>query len=230
VKAALAIAALASGCTLTDSNLVATADLHADLQIVATGAGGSTASAWLFSHRAGDPPLDLESIRLVDGDTISVTSNGRSIAMEQSSLVVEYRYDATFETAAADQRYELALARTGDASAPHSTVTLPAPFTPSVPTAAARSAPLAITWSPSGSSDPIAIHITGCASAELGPLADTGSVTVPVGALVAESSDATCDLAIDVTRTRTGTLDRAYGQGGSIVAIQQRSLTLTSTP
>jgi hypothetical protein len=230
VKAALLISVLGSGCTLTDSNAVATADLHADIQILATGTGGSTASAWLLSHRDGDPPLNLESIRLVDGDAISATSNGRSIEMEQSSVVLEYRYDATFDTADADQRFELALTRAGDTSAPHSVVTLPLPFTPSVPATASRAAPLAITWSPSGSSDPIAIHLTGCASADLGPLPDTGSATVPAGVLVGDPAGATCAVAVDVTRTRTGTLDPAYGQGGSIVAIQQRSAMLTSTP
>jgi hypothetical protein len=37
-------------------------------------------------------------------------------------------------------------------------------------------------------------------------------------------------VAVEVTRTRHGTLDPAYGQGGSIAAIQQRDTTLTSAP
>lgn len=221
--------ALAAGCTPVDSNVVDTANLRADLQVLSTGDGSSTVYAWLFSHKDGDPPLNEETIRLVDDDAITAISNGSSIAMQEADLGVEYRYDATFASAEPDQSYEIALARSAEIGAPDSYVTLPDPFTLTGPTTASRSAPLTITWTPGGS-DQISINVTGCASAQLGPLPDTGTATFPVGAMVADPSDATCDLAFDVSRTRTGTLDRAYGQGGSIVAIQRRTTTITSTP
>jgi hypothetical protein len=228
----LVIAALvvAVGCTPTDSNAVTTSNLHADIQVLTTGSGGSTVSAALFSHRDGDPPLNFETIRLVDDDLLSVTSNGHSVVMDESDLVVEYQYDAAFETADAGERFDVSLDRAADTSAPHSAVTLPEPFTPNLPTTASRSAPLTLTWSPSGSADPIAIHFTGCASVDLDTIADTGAVTIPAGALVADPSTASCDVAVEVSRTRSGVLDPAYGQGGSIVATQQRNATLTSTP
>jgi hypothetical protein len=228
----LAVAALVLGvgCTPIDSNVVTTANLHADVQVLTTGSGGSTVSAALFSHRDGDPPLNFETIRLVDDDLLSATSNGHSVVMDESDLVVEYRYDAAFATADAGQSFEVSLERVTDVSAPHSSVTLPEPFAPNMPAAASRSAPLTITWSPSGSADPISIHFTGCASAELGTIADTGAVTVSAGTIVADPSTATCDLAVELSRTRAGLLDPAYGQGGSIVATQQRNATLTSTP
>lgn len=232
MKRAILFAAITSagaGCTPVDSNVVATSQLRADVQVLSTGEPSSTVYAWLFSHKAGDPPLNLETIRLVDDDAITAISNGSSIAMHESDLVVEYRYDATFPTAEPEQNYEIALARPADTSAPHSYVTLPDPFTLTMPTTASRAAPLTITWSPGGS-DQISIDVTGCASAHLGPLPDTGTATVPAGAVVADPTNATCDLAFDVSRTRTGTLDRAYGQGGSIVAIQRRTATITSTP
>jgi hypothetical protein len=219
-----------AGCTPTDSDAVTTANLYADIQVLTTGSGGSTVSAALFSHRDGDPPLNFETIRLVGDDLLSATSNGHSVVMDESDLVVEYQYDAAFETADAGQSFEVNLDRVTDVSAPHSSVTLPAPFAPDMPAAASRSAPLTIKWSPSGSADPISIHFTGCASAELGTIADTGTVTVPAGAIVADPSTATCDLAVELSRTRAGFLDPAYGQGGSIVATQQRTTTLTSTP
>jgi len=225
----LLVIALAAGCTPVDSNVVTTAKLRADVQVVATGTGGSTVSAWLFSHKDGDPPLNFETIRLVDDDTITASANGSSIAMEEIDLGVEYRYDAAFATAQADQSYEVALVRPSDRGAPHSLVTLPDPFTLAAPATASRSAPLTITWTPGGA-DSISIDITGCASAQLGPLPDTGTATVPAGTVVADPSDATCDLSAEVSRTRPGTLDSAYGQGGSIVAIQRRTATLTSTP
>jgi hypothetical protein len=221
---------LGAGCTPTDSNAVTTANLHADIQVLTTGSGGSTITAALFSHRDGDPPLNFETIRLVGDDLLSATSNGHSVVMDESDLVVEYQYNAAFATADAGQSFEVSLDRVTDVSAPHSSVTLPAPFTPDMPAAASRSAPLTIKWSPSGSDDPISIHFTGCASVELGTIADTGTVTVPADAIVADPSTATCDLAVEVSRARSGLLDPAYGQGGSIVATQQRTTTLTSTP
>jgi len=221
---------LGVGCTPTDSNMVTTANLGADVQVLTTGAGGSTVYASLFSHRDGDPPLNFETIRLVDEDVLSVTSSGHSVVMDESDLVVEYQYDAAFATADAGQRFEVSLDRVDDASAPHSSVTLPEPFTPQLPATASRSAPLTITWSPSGSADPISIHLTGCASADLDKIADTGAVTIPAGTVVADPSSSSCDVAVEVSRTRAGSLDPAYGQGGSIVATQQRNATLTSTP
>ena len=217
-------------CTPVDSNAITTAQLNLQVEVQATGIGGSQVFAWLFSHRDGDPPLNLETIRLVDEDALTATTNGHSVAMQESDLVVEYRYDAAFDTAVADQRYEVALDRVADTSAPHSVVTLPAPFTPVVPATASRDAPLTITWSPSGSGDPISISISGCASAQLGPLPDTGTATFPAGTVTANQPGATCDPDVTLARKRTGTLDPAYGQGGSIVAVQRRHATITSTP
>jgi hypothetical protein len=225
------IAALVgAGCTPTNSDLVTTANLRADVEVLSTGVGGSTVSTWLLSHRDGDPPLNFETIRLVDQDVLSATSNNHSVVMDQSNLVVEYRYDAAFETADAGERFEVSLDRVADDSAPRSSVTLPEPFTLTMPATASRNAPVTITWSPSGSADPISIDVSGCASAQLLEIADTGTATLPAGSLVANPPTATCDLAVEVSRKRNGSLDPAYGQGGSIVATQQRTTTLTSTP
>ena len=229
-RAIVFVIALVAGCTPVDSNVVATAKLRADIQVVATGTGGATVSTWLFSHKDGDPPLNFETIRIVDDDTLSAVSNGAVIPMEEVDLGVEYRYDAAFATADSGQRFKVELDRASDRSATDSAVTLPDPFTLTAPATASRSAPLTLTWSPSGGPDPITINLSGCASKDLGPLPDTGATTVPGAALLADPSDATCVLSIEVSRTRTGMLDGSYGQGGSIVAIQRRTTTLTSMP
>jgi hypothetical protein len=229
---AAALVVVATACTPVDSNTVHTRDLRADIMVVADGSGAAAVYAWLFSHRRGDPPLNQDTIRLVDGDTISATSRDRTVAMQQSDLVVEYRYDATFDSADSGQTFEIALDREADASAPHSIAVLPAPFAITLPATFSRSAPLTISWSPSGSADPITVHFSGCAGAQLGPYPDTGSATFPAGAIPAGSghANATCDLAVAIDRTRSGTLDPAYGQGGSIVGTQERDASITSTP
>jgi hypothetical protein len=229
---ALALAAAAAACTHVDSDSVHTADLRADIRVFADGSGTSWVFAWLFSHHAGDPPFNEDTIRLVGGDSISATSGNRTVAMQESNLVVEDRYDASFDTADPGQTFEVALHRESDASALHSSAVLPAPFTLSVPATFSRSAPLTISWSPSGSADPITVHFTGCAGAQLGPFPDTGTATLPAGAIPANQghTNDTCSLAVLVDRTRSGTLDPAYGQGGSIVGIQERGASITSTP
>ncbi len=211
------------GCTPVDSNSIPTSEVRADIVVQATGTGKSTVTAWLTSHKDGDPPLNFESIRLIDGDQLTVATGGIATAMEGSNLVIGFRYTAAFATAATDQRYEVTLDRGSDESAPHSFVTLPPPFTLDVP-AFSRSTPTTIHWS-GGSSDPVSLEVSGCADAELGPLIDTGSAVVPALAAVG-----TCDVTITVIRTRAGTLDSAYGQGGSIVAEQRRTTIVSTTP
>jgi hypothetical protein len=225
----LALAALAA-CTPIDSDAVTTANLRADVQVIADGTDTTAVYAWLFSHKDGDPPLNFETIRLVEADSLSATSNGSSVAMRESDLVVEYRYDAMFGAAAPEQTFEVALDRATDTSAPHSSVSLPAPFAPTIPTTSSRSAPLTITWSPSGTTDPVSIHVSGCASAQLDGLADSGAATLPAGTIVADQAGETCDVSVEITRSRSGMLDPAYGQGGSITAEQQRTVAMTTSP
>jgi hypothetical protein len=228
---ALGFVAVLAGCDPASSNTVATDDVRADLQVIADGTGQTQVFAWLWTHRAGDPPLNQDSIELVDGDRLTATSGTQTIAMQETDLVAEYRYDATFDSDAAGQSFTIALDRTSDASAPASTVTLADPFSMSAPASFSRDQALVLEWSPAGaSSDLITANVEGsCASGQVGPVPDTGSLTIAASTLSAQDQS-TCNVTLELTRTHAGVLDAAYGQGGSIVSMQQRSATLISTP
>jgi hypothetical protein len=228
---ALGFVAVLAGCNFANSNTVATDDVRADLQVIADGTGQTQVLAWLWTHRAGDPPLNQDSIELVDGDQLTAMSGGQTIAMQETDLVAEYRYDATFDSDVAGQSFTIALDRTSDASAPASTVMLADPFTMSAPDSFSRGQPLPLAWSPSGApSDLITASFAGsCASGQIGPVPDTGSLTIAAAALSSQDQS-TCNVTLELTRTHPGVLDAGYGQGGSIVSMQQRSMTLVSTP
>ncbi len=214
-------------CNLADSDTVPMSELQADITVVADGSGTADVYAWLWNHPDGAPPLNEDSIQLVDGDQLTATSAGDSVAMQEAYLVAEYRYAASFATAAPGQSFTTVLDRASGDSA-SSTVTLPDPFDLTAPATTSRAQPLTITWTPSGSSDAIALQFDGCGDAKLGPLADTGSATLDANAL--SSTTEACQLSLTMTRTRTGSLDQAYGQGGSITAAQQRTTVIATTP
>jgi hypothetical protein len=231
MKRTLSLISLAVfGCTPANSNTVPTSQLEAQIQIVTDGSGQTTASASLYSHPSDAPPLNEDSIDLVDGDSLTATSDGTSLTMQESftAIVDVYSYDATFSSDAAGESFAVTLDRAQGTSAGPSTATLPDPFALTAPASASRAQPLTVTWSPSGTSDPISVAFVGCGDAQLGPLADTGSATFPGNTLTSTTSS--CAGTLTVTRSRAGALATAYGQGGSITAEQQRTASIATTP
>jgi hypothetical protein len=230
MKPTLSLVSLfAFGCTPTPSANVPTSQLQAQVQVTADGTGPTTVEAWLLSHAPGTPLLNEESIELVDGDSLTATSDGTSLTMQQSftPVVDQYTYSATFSSDTAGESFSVALQREHATSAGRSTASLPDPFTMTAPTSMSRAQPLTVMWSPSGTSDQVTVAFAGCGDAKIGPTADTGSATFAANALTATDS---CAGTITVTRTRAGTLDPSYGQGGSISASQQRLQAITTTP
>jgi hypothetical protein len=221
---------VAVGCTPTNSNTVPTSQLAAQITVSADGTGQTTVQTALFSHASGSPPLNEDSIDLVDGDSLTASSDGSSLAMTQSftTVVDEFTYSAVFPSDGPGESFSVVLTRTQDESAGPSTATLPDPFTLTAASTASRSQPLTVTWSPSGTSDAISVAFVGCGDATTGTIADTGTATFAADALT--SSTSACSGYLTVTRSRNGTLADAYGQGGAITASQVRTQTIATTP
>jgi hypothetical protein len=61
---------------------------------------------------------------------------------------------------------------------------------------------------------------------------DTGTLTIPPGAIHAQAGgdSSTCQPTVELTRERRGTVDPAFGKGGSITALQLRTRQIQSTP
>jgi hypothetical protein len=133
---------------------------------------------------------------------------------------------------------QVSFLRDGDTSAPNSDVTLPAPFTltaPAAGTAFSRtSQAVTVTWSGSGATDPLTWQITGnCIVSQLGKQAsDVGTLTIAAGAIQPRANQGADNCAAEIRffRTRAGTVDPAYGEGGQLQARQTRAISILSTP
>jgi hypothetical protein len=158
--------------------------------------------------------------------------------MSKTEILGAINYSAHFTGAdAADTHYVINLTRASDTSAPNSNVTLPAPFTIAAPTSAASfsraSDSITVSWSAAGSSDKMALAVSGGCINEYDQVltGDSGTATISSGSLknLVDGSQ-NCQVTLKLSRQRSGTLDPAYGYGGSIVAAQVRSVTFQSTP
>jgi hypothetical protein len=134
--------------------------------------------------------------------------------------------------------FTIALTRSKEASAPNTTVTLPAKFNITAPTGSALSYSRAnddivVTYDNSGKADEMSYTVDGpCLSPYSQTLsADTGTFTIAKGSLqlLGQNSETSCAVTITVLRTRKGTLDSAYA-GGSAYGAQARVIDFTTTP
>jgi hypothetical protein len=218
-------------CTKVESSSIKTAGMSAQFSITADGSGKSFAVAALFVDDNITDRVDLSA-----GDVLSASAAGQTATLQRQNVLSILTYDGTLSVDAPGTVFTIAFTRANDTSAPNSTCTLPDAFTPVAPTGAKSRASddVVITYAPSGSSDSMAWKATGdCIAAQsIQAIAgDPGTFTIPKGTLQSASMMAgTCNLAIQITRTRNGKLDPAYGHGGTITAIQSRSITFSSTP
>ncbi len=235
---ALLFLGLATGCAETiDSGDVGTDGIYAEIEVLATGNGTSEVVTTL---KAGGNSSNVY-VDLTEHDSLIASANDAPSVMSKEGNVV-IRYHSTFPTDAADTAYKVSFLRShapgaecNGISAPDSHVTLPAGVTLTGPAANAtfsRTSPITVTWSGSGEVDPLHWSIDGdCILAAGGDASDTGTLTIPANALQAlDDPPQSCTVTLTLGRSRSGAVDPAYGEGGTIVARQVRSVSLTSTP
>src|SRR5512140_2449181 len=226
------LALLASGCAKTESSDLLTSGIYADLSAHSTGMGTTTVYATLYVGN----PSNLNYVELTGNDQLIASYGGQHKTMNQAELLNIVSHAAEFSTDAEGAAFEIALERSVDAGAPKSTVTLPAAFTLNpAPATASRAAPLMLTWSSSASTDAMAWKVTGaCIGDTEGTITgDPGSWMIQAGTFVKRQGQNiadSCMVTITMTRSRTGVVDSHYGKGGTAVGIQERTVSLTSTP
>jgi len=218
-------------CSTVSGNDIKSSGLHADLEVNTASNGHSTVKA---TYTIGS---SLTFIELGSGDTLTATLGSATQPMSKSSLFGATWYQTDFSTDSEDSVVTIALTRTGDTSAPNSTVTLPAPLAITAPTGSphlsrAGNTPLDVTWSPTRG-DAIRASASGsCVQAvpEATLTGDPGTWRVPK--LVAESGkeSQSCTVTVTIKRVRTGSVDPGYGKGGSFEARVVRDVSFTSDP
>lgn len=226
------LALLASGCAKTESSDLLTSGIYADLSARSTGAGTTAVYATLYVGN----PANLNFVELTGDDQLIASYGGQSKTMSQTELGNIVSHHAEFPTDADGAAFQIAFERVVDAGAPMSTVTLPARFTVNpAPATSSRAAALTLTWSPAASADPMVWKATGAciADAQGGITGDPGTMMIPAGTFVkrqGQNIPDTCMVSITVTRSRAGVLDTHYGKGGSASGIQDRTVSMMSTP
>ncbi len=226
----IALIALLAACGTTESSSLLTTGIAADMSAVTTGDGTTRVTAELFNGS----PDQLIFVDLQSGDELVATTGGQSMTLAKTQLVTIIDYEATFATGNEGDELTIDFQRMVDDGAPTSTATLPAPFTiDPLAASSSRAAELTITYSPSGTADPVGWQASGdCIVLVSGlPASDSGSITIPAGTLTASAGSATsCVVTVSLTRARTGTLDPHFGKGGEIQGQQVRTAMTTSTP
>lgn len=220
-------------CESVDSTDVLTSGMWADFSVTANGDGTSLTSATL--KVGGD--LSNTFVDLEEDDTLTVTSGEETKTLVERNLGDIYWYDTSFDTEAADTEFVFAFVRTVDDGAPASTITLPAPFAISAPTAAyivKRGVdPLIVEWTPA-STDTVIVNVSGdCIDPVDETLStDSGAYTFAAERIVTREDHETdsCEGTVTITRRRVGTLDPAFEEGGRVVGEQVRTVKIRLDP
>ncbi|MDI1477785.1 hypothetical protein [Polyangium sp. y55x31] len=220
-----------SGCKETvDSQNVKTAGIAA---ILSATAENDKETRLIATLKVGGDESNTY-VDLSGGDRIFASAGDKRVEMQTQDTGV---YEAEFATAADGTEFVVDLQRADGDNAPSSRGTLPAPFTLTLAdTSASRAADLEVSWTPSGSNDDVRIELNGtCIFLEtIDVPGDTGKHTIPANSLKATGSmdqpPPTCDVNIEVTRSRKGTPDSAFDSESSFVLQQVRTGKFTSTP
>ncbi len=233
--ASIGVSLAAAGCTDLSSADLKTAGMSANFTVQADGSGTTNVSGNLNVDNNG-----TDYVTLASGDTLVASVAGQTETMAQSNVAGVVTYSAAFSGQdGANAAYTVALQRKSDVSAPNSTCSLPDPFTIGSPATGAsfsRAADINVNYGAGGSEDSVEYMVQG--SCIQGPIdaavsGDPGTFTLGKGSITVaqgQSPQQSCQATLTITRTRTGTIDPAYGSGGSIRCVQTRSVTFTSTP
>ena len=225
------------GCESIESTDLLTSGVYADIEATADGSGSTAVKVNLKAGPASNTFLDLTG-----DDKLNATQSDVVKELTRHNNGFDYIwYENSFDTDAEGSNFTVAFERSIDDGAPNSSVSLPAPFSITSPTAddtlSRDGGALTITWEPSGSENDMEISISGdCVTLFTEDLSgDPGTFTLNAGTLSdSNSSDdddgTNCPLTILVKRKKGGTLDPSYGEGGKISGIQKRSIEIMSTP
>jgi hypothetical protein len=237
----LVVAPLFLACQSIASSDVKTSGIYAALAASSDGTTTALSARLKTGGALSNTFLDLQN-----GDSLTAYSGTDSAAMVRNTLLGEVWYTASFAPGMGDTPLRVDFERAHDAqtqeclggSAPNSLATLPAPFALGAPASGATFSRahggVTVSWSPSGGSDSMSYDVSGnCILPLNGSTADTGSVVLTPSPLQASTSSgalSNCAITIALTRSRSGKVDPAFGEGGAFDAAQVRSVVVQSTP
>jgi hypothetical protein len=208
--------------------------MRADLEVDVTAPGESQVIAVL--RASSDALIDTNVIALSGDDSLFASVASTRATLQPTYFLGFTSYSADVAGADAGSVVSVDFERVEETSAPSSSVVVPPDFDLAVNAQAASRTgdAIVLTWQPT-SALPIGATVTGECILEYqsGPLADTGRLEIPAASLHDSQGAQTapsCTITAKLARRTHGTLDPAFGLGGSITAIQERSVSLVSNP
>jgi len=225
----LGVSILAFGCTESvESEDIRTSGVYPEIMVTATGNGNSTVSVRLKVGGSNSNTF----LDMTGEDRLEATVGATTRRLDETSSDT---YTASFSEDAEDTEFTIAFVR-GDAdeSAPASVVTMPAPFDLALDATEASRADddVGVMWDPPASGQ-VSWSIRGdCIKMDSGGTPDDGSHTLASGSIDTFESDMaeSCTVNLEVIRSRSGTIDPAFTEGGSITARHVRGDAFTSNP
>ncbi len=225
----LAVTGLVACTEDVDSTDVRTSGVHASMDVMAPGNGESEVTVGLrVGGATSNTFLDLKG-----EDELVASAEGEERTMSQSG---DY-YEATLGTEAGGTEINVAFNRgPDDTDAPNSRVTLPEPFELAgldTGQTVSRADDITLTWEPDPNSEDMRWVLEGdCLLRQTSSTPDTGTVTISASEFLSRDGEenATCNAEICFRRSRSGTVDPAFGEGGFFDAVQRRCVAFRSSP
>ncbi len=220
-----------TGCSTIQSSDLKTSGMQADFTVVSDGSTATEVRASLLANTT-------TYVDLAAGDKLRFFAGTREASSQvKTNIAGIITYSSTFSGVSAGQDFRVAFERANDKSAPSSTVTLPpaAEITdPPANVSTTRSSDLTIRWNAGDGGDRIMIEADGSCifSKKIEDLPNTGSYVLPAGSLESTGGNnpTSCTVNVEVSRVRRGTVDAAYGKGGTFNALQTRKVSISSAP
>lgn len=231
--------ALFSACFRVDSSDIKITGISADIEATTDGQGDIAVQVYL--HQGEVDTLPALYLDLTGKDRLVAKVLDSERVLSRSALLGIVGYDTTFfNLGVPDQEVSVAFDRGPvERGAPASSCTLPADFAITAPAERAElsraTQDLDVFYSGSGTNDQMRYELRGtCIRTVQGTVSgDLGLFKITKSELTSQNSDdATkrCDITLEMTRQRKGTLDSAYGKGGRIFCRQKRTRVFQSIP
>lgn len=222
----------ALACSSTDSSDVKTHGMHATYTAVSDGSGTRAEAVLKVGGAASN-----DFVKLSSGDTLTVTAGSETSPLTETHFGELYSYVADLQADAAGTVFTFNFDRTDDEDAPASSATMPTAFNVTAPAAAtvvSRAGALTITWDNSATADQMSVDVKGDCILDFhkSVTGDPGTFTINAGDLRTPDNkqNESCSGTVVVNRTRAGTLDAHFGEGGSVTATQMRSVSVRLDP
>ena len=222
-----------AGCTSIDSADIKTHGIKPSMSISSSDQQANSHVDVTF--HVGDSPTTF--VNLNQGETV-VASTDTPVTLNEYDVLGVTGYAGDLATKAPGTTVTINVTRVDNDSAPASTVTMTEQLALTAPapggSVSRANDDVAVSWTSDASEDGVTVSWSGlCVDDDHVDVAPPAKdVTIAKGKIkkkTGDNIDDNCDITFSATRTRTGTLDPAFG-GGTIRHSFTSSAKLTSTP